>query len=185
LTGERGHYELAAGNDPTPYIRAMEKFANEGAMLPEQVWDGPRLPEARMEPGAPTGAAMPLCWAHAEYLTVVRSAKGGRGVDCLPKVQERYVKSKTANRVEIWTLAHQPSRIQSGKSLRIIADSPATVHWTFDEWKTATDTELRETPIGLFYADLPADKLKSGSKVVFTFLWKDRWQGRDFVTEIA
>ena len=24
LTGERGHYELAAGHDPKPFVRAME-----------------------------------------------------------------------------------------------------------------------------------------------------------------
>ena len=30
LTGERGHYELAAGRDPKPFIAAMEKFANAG-----------------------------------------------------------------------------------------------------------------------------------------------------------
>ncbi len=39
LTGERGHYELAAGRDPQPFIAAMEKFANEGGMLSEQLWD--------------------------------------------------------------------------------------------------------------------------------------------------
>ena len=38
LTGERGHYELAAGRDPLPYIHAMEGFSNAGSMLPEQVW---------------------------------------------------------------------------------------------------------------------------------------------------
>ena len=26
LTGERGHYELAAGRDPEPYLRALEEF---------------------------------------------------------------------------------------------------------------------------------------------------------------
>ena len=38
LTGERGHYELAAGRDPLPFIKAMEGFSNAGGMLPEQVW---------------------------------------------------------------------------------------------------------------------------------------------------
>ncbi len=41
LTGERGHYELAAGNDPSPYIEAMENFASAAGCLPEQIWDGP------------------------------------------------------------------------------------------------------------------------------------------------
>ena len=35
-------------------------------MLPEQVWDAEDLPEARMIRGAPTGSAMPLCWAHGD-----------------------------------------------------------------------------------------------------------------------
>jgi hypothetical protein len=51
LTGERGHYELAAGRDPKPFILAMEKFANQGGMISEQLWDagdlGGRQHEAR------------------------------------------------------------------------------------------------------------------------------------------
>src|SRR5260370_20113243 len=58
LTGERAHYELAARRDPMPSILALEKFANEGGMLPEQVWDAEDVPEARMKRGEPTGAAM-------------------------------------------------------------------------------------------------------------------------------
>src|SRR5438477_10290838 len=44
LTGERGHYELAAGHDPMPFIKSMEEFANQGGMLTEQVWDDEDLP---------------------------------------------------------------------------------------------------------------------------------------------
>ena len=73
LTGERGHYELAAGCDPKPFIATIENFSNEGGMITEQVWDGDDLPHARMKRGCPTGAAMPLCWAHAEYVSLLRS----------------------------------------------------------------------------------------------------------------
>ena len=45
LTGERAHYELAAGRDVTPYIQALEGFSSQGGMLPEQIWDAPDLPE--------------------------------------------------------------------------------------------------------------------------------------------
>src|SRR5690349_1538104 len=41
LVGERAHYELAAGREHAArqLMRVMETFANEGGMLPEQVWD--------------------------------------------------------------------------------------------------------------------------------------------------
>lgn len=75
LTGERGHYELAAGRDPLPYLRAVECFASEGGLLPEQVWDtGPH-------PGRGTGSATPLVWAHAEYVRLLRSRRDGHVFD--------------------------------------------------------------------------------------------------------
>src|SRR5208337_4029521 len=77
LTGERAHYELAAGRDPLPYITAMEKFANQGGLLTEQLWDDDDLSNGSMRRGMPTGAAMPLCWSHAEYVTLVRSRHDG------------------------------------------------------------------------------------------------------------
>ncbi len=38
LTGERAHYELAAGGNVKLLIRAMERFASPTGLLPEQVW---------------------------------------------------------------------------------------------------------------------------------------------------
>jgi len=185
LTGERGYYELLAGRDPMPYIRAMEKFANEGAMLPEQVWDEADLPEARMFRGAPTGSAMPLCWAHAEYLNLVRSYKDGAAFDLVLAVQERYTRKQTENRVEIWLLAHQPPRIQRGKPLRIITDAPGIVHWSADNWQTSHDFSLASVKIGVFFVDLPAEKLPPGETLVFTFHWATGWEGRDYRVEIS
>ena len=184
LTGERGHYELAAGRDPLPFIRALENFANEGGMLPEQVWDDEDLPAARMQRGAPTGAAMPLCWAHAEYLTLIRSRKDGACFDCIPAVHQRYVQNKTASEAEMWTFAHQPPCIHQSKTLRLILSAPATVRWSLDGWKTVNDTETRESGLGCWFADLPAAQSPAGAKIVFTFRWEDRWEGRDFSVEI-
>jgi glucoamylase len=55
LTGERGHYELAAGRDPLSYLEAMIAMASPGGMLPEQVWDADPIPSRRLLPGRPTG----------------------------------------------------------------------------------------------------------------------------------
>ena len=107
LTGERAHYELAAGSDLLPWIQTMENFANQGGMIPEQVWDAEDLPDGGMKLGAPTGAAMPLCWSHAEYISLVRSAHDGVCFDRIEPVHERYVVQKTGSSIEMWTLAHQ------------------------------------------------------------------------------
>ena len=39
LTGERGEYELIAGRSARPFLRTIANTANDGLMLPEQVWD--------------------------------------------------------------------------------------------------------------------------------------------------
>jgi glucoamylase len=185
LTGERGHYELAAGHDPLPFIQAMEKFANEGAMLPEQVWDAPDLPAARLLRGGPTGAAMPLCWAHAEYLTLVRSRKDGIGFDCVPPVRRRYIEQREASKTEIWTLAHQPRCIRRGKILRIILGSQATVQWTADNWGTRNKLSTQDSCLDCWFADLPTQEYPVGTRILFTFISQSVPQEREFSVEIA
>ncbi|HEY2107463.1 MAG TPA: glycoside hydrolase family 15 protein [Candidatus Binataceae bacterium] len=94
LTGERGHYELAAGRDVRPYITAMERFASATRLLPEQVWDQPDVPAKLMYRGKPTGAAMPLMWAHAEYIKLLRSTHDGKVFDLIPEVASHFGKGK-------------------------------------------------------------------------------------------
>lgn len=185
LTGERGHYELAAGRDPMPFIETMEKFANEDGMLPEQLWDADDLPERKLKRGGPTGSAMPLCWAHAEYMSLVRSHKDGVCFDRVEPVYQRYAKGGTDSTVEMWTLAHQPQQIAAGKTLRIITGKVATIHWSCDGWATANDVEMRDTGFGCWFGDLPPDQLQPGVRIVFTFQRLEGWEGRDFQVEIA
>ena len=40
--------------------------------------------------GRPTGGAMPLVWAHAEYLQLVRSATDGQVFGLISEVADRY-----------------------------------------------------------------------------------------------
>jgi glucoamylase len=162
----------------------MEGFANAGAMLPEQVWDESDLPNGHMECGGPTGSAMPLCWTHAEYVTLVRSRMDGVGFDFIPSVYKRYVETKPQSKIEMWTLAHQLSRVPTGKRLRIILGASATVHWSTDGWQTVHDQQTSDSGLGCWFAELPTAELDRGSRVLFTFRWPDRWEGRDFAVEI-
>ena len=90
LVGERGHYELDAGRDARPYLEAMRRMASAGGMLPEQVWDAAPIPARGLAPGRPSGSAMPLAWAHAEYVKLVRSIALGHAIDRPEAAWRRY-----------------------------------------------------------------------------------------------
>ena len=187
LTGERGHYELAAGRDPKPFIAAIENFANEGGMLTEQLWDEPDLPEAHMKFGSPTGAAMPLCWSHAEYIALVRSRHDGACIDCVGPAFERYVAHPVQSNYEIWTLRYPARRVPRGKILRIILAAHATVVWSTDGGASSNllDT-VHESRLDLWFADFPTADWRAGSTLSFTFFWKhdQRWEGRDWQVKV-
>jgi glucoamylase len=128
LTGERGHYELAAGKDPLPYLQAMENFANEGGMFPEQIW--PLDDAGPIKHGQPAGSAMPLCWAHAEYITLVHSRHAGYPLDRIPEAFHRYVENPvTETGTVFWSMAHRTPGIQQGKRLIILLDRGQEVEW--------------------------------------------------------
>ena len=93
LTGERAHYELARGDGAASRALAetIERFAAFTGLLPEQVWDANDLPERELFRGRPTGSAMPLVWAHAEYIKLVRSLQDGVVFDLPPQTVARYL----------------------------------------------------------------------------------------------
>ena len=187
LTGERGHYELAAGRDPAPYIRALERFASATGLLSEQIWDEDDRPAVRMFRGQPTGAARPLMWAHAEYLKLLRSARDGRTFEQVPEAAARYAQAaRSAPAHEIWKANRQARRVAPGARLRIVAERPFRLHWTADEWRTKADVDATRVPLGFSYVDL-AVAPGQRAPVRFTFLWTDagQWEGKDYAVEVA
>jgi glucoamylase len=181
LTGERGHYELAAGRDARPYIRAMEGLATSLALLPEQIWSDADLPEKHMFFGRPTGGAMPLVWAHAEYLKLVRSAVDGEVFDLVPEVAARYRNCRKARPLEIWKFNRQVRSIPAGRTLRIQAGAPFRLHSTYDNWEHAVDTSSTPTGAGVEFVDIPVTPGQR-APIRFTFFWLEtaNWERRDF-----
>jgi glucoamylase len=183
LTGERGHYELAAGRDPKPFIEAMAKFANQGGMISEQLWDASDLPDGSMRHGFPTGAAMPLCWSHAEYISLVRSRHDGVCFDRIEPAFQRYVAHPVKSRHEIWSLRHPLRRMSRGKILRIILAAEATIVWSIDDWAhTNTTDTIHVTGLNLWLADFPTAEWPDASAITFTCFWKhdQHWEGRNW-----
>ena len=188
LTGERGRYELAAGRDPTSLIEAIERFASPTGLLPEQVWDEPDRPEYFLYFGRATGAAMPLMWAHAEYIKLLRSVRDGAGFDFIPAVAARYQgRSGNAGRLlEVWKFNWQVNKVRAGGILRVQGTDSFVLHWTSDEWHTVNDTPSTATAVGIEFVDVSVP-LDQRAPVRFTFLWtrSGRWEGRDFSVAIG
>ena len=186
LCGERGHYELAAGHDAKPLIRAVEGFSSSTGLLPEQVWDEKDRPEIYMLLGRPTGSAMPLMWAHAEYIKLLRSVSDGRVFDLIPEVANRYLSvSKNRQRFEVWKHNRQVRRVKNGHTLRVQVAAPFRLHWTCDDWRTVKDTPSSRTVLGIEFADI-AIGVAQRAPARFTFFWTktNSWEGRDYVVEI-
>lgn len=187
LVGERGHYELAAGRDARPQLETLERIADGTGLLPEQVWDEEDRPELHLFRGRPTEAAMPLVWAHAEYLTLLRSADDGAVFDRIARVADRYLRhGHRRPNGEVWTHARRPTTVVPEGGLRVVSERPFRLHVTDDEWRTATDREAAPTGVGLAFVDLPPLG-RAGAAYRFTFYWTDTgtWEGTDYVVRAA
>jgi len=169
LTGERGHYELAAGGDAHPYLRAMQAFAVGIGLIPEQVWDERAIPSKLLTPGGPTGAAIPLAWAHAEYIKLVRSIADGRVFDMVDPVRARYTGASqaTAATLEVWSRKRPVRMIDKGSRLRVIDPAPFTVTWSSADGQRHDDHARERPPLNLWSADIPPFSTASSVQVAF------------------
>jgi len=123
LSGERGQYELALSdfyrNDTRveskitrgelllPWrvksisrLDAMLNFANEGLMIPEQIWDKKETPKnidkqfiPELKFGEGTGSATPLAWSMAQFIRLAVNLQAGKNLDTPDVVYNRYVKN--------------------------------------------------------------------------------------------
>jgi glucoamylase len=59
---------------------------------------------------------------------------------------------------------------------------PAIVHWSFDNWQTAHDSNSEESGWNMHHLDLPTEGIPSRYEIIFTFFWRNsaRWEGRDY-----
>lgn len=188
LAGERAHYEIAKGNfsEAERLLDTISAQTSECGFIPEQVWDAEDIPERELFNGKPTGSGMPLVWAHAEYIRVLRSLKEQRVWDMPPQPVQRYQVEMRVAPFMIWTFQQQRGRLAAGKDLRLDLWSRARVHWSADNWQTAQDAETVNTGVGVHYAMLPVTELKPGERVCFTMFWPDanKWEGKNFEVRV-
>jgi glucoamylase len=182
LTGERAHYEIAAGNmkKARELMQTMESFASH-ELFSEQIWDTNDIPEKELFFGKHSGSAIPLVWAHAEYVKLCASINQKKVFDMPDHTMERYIKKGTKNKLDIWRFMFPCNGIVKGNSLRIVTEAATKLCWSVDDWQTANETDSADTGFGIYYIDIPTEKL-TGKEIVFTFFWKEagHWENRNY-----
>jgi glucoamylase len=163
----------------TALIKTIEGFGSKGGMLPEQVWDKDDVPREGLVRGGPTGSAMPLVWAHAEYVKLLRSATDKRVFDRIETVAERYARPRSRGTVEVWRRDRPVARMEAKRRLRVEAEERFELRWSADEWKTVETTQSTAVDYAGFYADAAPG---TGERIEFTLYWPERgqWEGRNY-----
>ena len=169
LTGERGHYELLAGNDPVPFLRAMSAMAGRGGLLPEQVWDEAPIASRWLYPGRPTGSAMPLAWTHAEFAKLVLSSQLGTSCDCPRAVFARYGNGMPPPRATVWSERAPVVDFVPGTDVRVNLEAEAVVRWRADPDAAWREVPTRPALPGVHSAVLPTRDVPITSRVEFTW----------------
>lgn len=95
LAGERGEYEVANGRDGMSFLQTMANTANDGYMIPEQVWDKTDPTSYGYQFGKASGSASPLAWAMAQYIRLARAVEAGKPVETPDVVAKRYASGAT------------------------------------------------------------------------------------------
>jgi glucoamylase len=104
LSGERGEYEVAAGDTDFAHtlLNSMRSMTSGQGLEPEQAWEDPAVPASPygrdpttasigFEDGHPAGSASPLTWAQAQYARLTLNLGAGRDLDTPAIVTRRYV----------------------------------------------------------------------------------------------
>ncbi len=167
LTGERGHYELARGGDALRYLRTLAALAGDGGMLPEQVWDSEDIAARGLFRGRATGSAMPLAWAHAEYIKLACSIAQGYPVDRPQALWARYRGRRPQALLWYWSPQAPLRSMPANARLAFCLPRPATIVWACDD-AAEQSIATRALAMGVHLARLPAFR-RGQRRVTFRF----------------
>ncbi|MGV8854730.1 MAG: glycoside hydrolase family 15 protein [Devosia sp.] len=187
LTGERGHYAVAAGEDPAPYLDAMVRMVGPGGLLPEQIWDSPAIPERELFPGKPSGSAMPLVWAHGEFLKLLAASVTGRPAETFVEVETRYAGVPPKASCWIWRESSAFAAVPAGRDVLIEGTEPFLLRIGGADWSDIRNMASEPGCFGMHGVRLDRKLLASFGTVNFTFqnIRTSAWRGRDFSFSIS
>lgn len=187
LTGERGIMALLQGEDPLPYLEAMCSMASRFGLIPEQVWDSDPIPQRGLSRGGPTGSAMPLVWAHAEFLKLLLAREHGRPLERLNAVWDRYRRRPPKAAVWYWRDQVPFDDLPPGRALVVEAAQPFRLHVGVDGWRDAADHASTPLGLGMHGVLIDTTKLNGFHELNFTCFYPadNCWDGVDYSVRLT
>ena len=168
-------------------LRAMKNMSGMCGLIPEQVWDAEAVPAQHLFPGRPAGSAMPLVWAHAEFIKLAKSLHLGGPVDRPEPVWLRCGGDNPRAARAHWTRNMRVGTIRAGQALRLVFAKPVlVVHWGIDDWQQPQDSVTARSMLGLQVIDLGCQALEAGQRIVFSIqdLTTGSWVEHDRVIQV-
>jgi hypothetical protein len=104
--------------------------------------------------------------------------------DIVMPARRRYTEGSAQEPAFVWSHKHQISRIAVGRRLRVQLPRPGAVHFTFDEWQTFEEVEATDTTLGVWVAEIPCNRLSSGTEFAWTAHYMTGWEGKNFTLTI-
>ncbi len=121
LTGERGHYEVAAGRDAKPYIGYMTAFAGSAGCSPSNYGICPICRRRSPRSSSATRPAPPCRWPGPTPNTSSWSGPSPTARSSTGSIssQNRYLVQHAPSPLEIWNLDRQLKSMSAARPLRI------------------------------------------------------------------
>jgi glucoamylase len=187
LTGERGHQALLLGEDSAPYLDAMAAMTGPGGLIPEQVWDGAAIPSRFLFPGKPSGSAMPLVWAHAEFLKLLHARQHERAIELLASFEQRYAFERPQAASWHWRDDVPFELLPPGRGLIVEGAEPFVLHLGRGGWQDSRDLPSAPLGFGMHGVTLAPAELGGVDVLLFTRFYPatQRWEGVDHTLRIA
>ena len=157
-------------------------MAGRCGLIPEQVWDAEPIPSRGLYPGKPSGSAMPLVWAHAEFIKLLWAREHGEAFETLNSVRERYIGGAPAQlakpKTRFWRTQAPAGELPEGLDLVIEDAQPFTLHLGYDGWQQAHDLTARAQPFGMWGVRIRAAELRRFRTFEFTRLIDGGWEAQ-------
>ena len=124
---------------------------------------------------------MPLVWAHAEFLKLLRTREVKRPIELLNGVEKQLRRKVAEVGTWHWRTDTPFDALPAHRDLLVEMESPFVLHMGFDGWQAVEDRPSAPLAFGRHGVRLRKDELAGNRVLDFTryFIRGSKWEGAD------